>query len=253
MPLDGIKEREGERAQAGSLLISIEPISTNSAFQGQSLANFSIRMSTRHDQTGDWIRSNPRKTGGFCLLLGGFFIYQFMIKPMREAAAHAAHVSLSFKACGLCIFFVVFGLALILGGAPIAAALRPAPGDSRVAAFTVGGVIAAIGLGAFFLLKSHIESLGYVYRYFPYESTISPPAPSAASSSTAPSSAAWTVATAQKEAMRRYPQLGVANSPMNRAFVARYQQIKAKDPSYLRDPSWPLHLADEVGQQIQRQ
>jgi len=39
---------------------------------------------------------------------------------------------------------------------------------------------------------------------------------------------------------------------MNRAFVARYQQIKANDPSSLRDPSWPLHLADEVGQQMQR-
>jgi hypothetical protein len=60
---------------------------------------------------------------------------------------------------------------------------------------------------------------------------------------------AWTEATAQKEALHRYPQLGVPNSPMNRAFVARYQQLKAKDPSYLRDPSWPLHLADEIAQQ----
>ncbi len=205
-------------------------------------------MSTRH-----WIRSNPRKTGGLSLLLGGFSIYQFMIKPMQEAAGHAAQVSLSYRACGVCVFFVVFGLALILGGEPVAAVLRPAPGDSRVAAFTIGGVIAAIGFGAFFLLKSHIESLGYVFRYFPYASTISRPAFSAASSSASPSSAAWTVATAQKEAMRRYPQLGVANSPMNRAFVARYQQIKAKEPSYLRDPSWPLHLADEVAQETRRQ
>jgi hypothetical protein len=165
-----------------------------------------------------------------------------MIKPMQDATAHAGQVTLSFKACGVCIFFVVFGLALILGGEPVAAVLRPAPGDSRVAVFMVGCVIAVIGFGAFFSLKSHIESLGYVFRYFP-----------AALSSTSPSSAAWTVATAQKEAVRRYPQLGVANSPMNRAFVARYQQIKAQNASYFRDSSWPLHLADEVAQQTQRQ
>lgn len=210
-------------------------------------------MNTRHDGTGHWIRSNPRKTGSLSLLLGGFFIYQYMIKPMQEGAAGASHVNLSLKACGVAVFFVVFGLALILGGEPVAAVLRPAPGDSRVAAFMAGGVIAAIGIGAFFLIKSHLESLGYVFRYFPYASTSSPPALSTVASSAPPSSAAWTVATAQKEAMRRYPQLGVANSPMNRAFVARYEQIKAKDPSYLRDPSWPLQLADEVAQRTQRQ
>jgi hypothetical protein len=67
--------------------------------------------------------------------------------------------------------------------------------------------------------------------------------------SLAPASpAAWTVATAQNEAVRRYPQLSVANSPLNHAFLARYQQIKSTNPSYLRDPSWPLRLADEVAQ-----
>lgn len=172
---------------------------------------------------------------------------------MQEGAAGASHVNLSLKACGVGVFFVVVGLALILGGEPVAAVLRPAPGDSRVAAFMVGCVIAAIGIGAFFSIKSHLESLGYVFSYFPYASTTSPPTLPTVSSWAPPSSAAWTVATAQKEAMRRYPQLGVANSPMNRAFVARYQQIKANAPSYLRDPSWPLHLADEVAQQTQRQ
>jgi len=209
-------------------------------------------MSTFHDQSGDWIRSNPRTFGGFCLLLGGFLVYQYLIKPMQDAAAGAGHVTLSFKASAVGLCLVTMGLALILGGRPVAAILRPAPGESRTPAFMVGTVFAVIGFGAFLLLQSHLESLGYLFRYFPYASTSSPPAFSAASSSSPPSSAAWTVATAQKEAMRRYPQLGVANSPMNRAFVARYQQIKANDPSSLRDPSWPLHLADEVGQQMQR-
>jgi hypothetical protein len=59
----------------------------------------------------------------------------------------------------------------------------------------------------------------------------------------------WTEATAQKEAMRRYPQLAVANSPMNHAFIAKYKQLKASNSDYLRDPGWPLRLAEEVAQQ----
>jgi hypothetical protein len=56
----------------------------------------------------------------------------------------------------------------------------------------------------------------------------------------------WTEAEARSEAVRRYPQLSVANSPMNRAFLARYQQVKATNPSYLLDLAWPLRLAEEV-------
>jgi hypothetical protein len=75
----------------------------------------------------------------------------------------------------------------------------------------------------------------------------------ASSSGSSPGSAAWTEASAEKEAMRRYPQLSDANSPMNHAFIARYQQIKAENPSYLRDPSWPLRLANEVAPQARHQ
>ena len=60
---------------------------------------------------------------------------------------------------------------------------------------------------------------------------------------------AWTEATAQQEAVRRYPQLSVANSPMNRAFIGKYKELKATNSDYLRDPGWPLHLAEEVANQ----
>lgn len=56
----------------------------------------------------------------------------------------------------------------------------------------------------------------------------------------------WTEVEAREEAKRRYPLLGVANSPMNRAFVERYQQKKLKEPEFFRDPAWPLRLAEEV-------
>ena len=86
----------------------------------------------------------------------------------------------------------------------------------------------------------------------PSASTSAPPAFPSTASSAPPSTAAWTEATAQKEAMRRYPQLAVPQSPLNRAYLARYQQIKATNPSYLRDPAWPLRLADEVAKQTHK-
>jgi len=58
----------------------------------------------------------------------------------------------------------------------------------------------------------------------------------------------WTEAEAQAEAVRRYPQLGLASSPMNHAFLEKYQQLKASDSSQLKDPTWPLHLARDLAQ-----
>ncbi len=55
-----------------------------------------------------------------------------------------------------------------------------------------------------------------------------------------------TVADAQREAVRRYPQLGVAGSPLNTAFNARYKAYQQQRPDYFRDPSWPIRLAEEL-------
>ncbi|MDR3403952.1 MAG: hypothetical protein P4L99_15755 [Chthoniobacter sp.] len=56
----------------------------------------------------------------------------------------------------------------------------------------------------------------------------------------------WTQAEAQAEAVRRYPQLGVAGSPLNRAFVEKYQSLKASNSSDLQDPVWPLRLTRKI-------
>jgi hypothetical protein len=58
------------------------------------------------------------------------------------------------------------------------------------------------------------------------------------------------VAEAQKEALRRYPDLGVAGSKFNAAFVARYQLYQQQRPGYFQDISWPLRLAEEVAQNL---
>ena len=55
---------------------------------------------------------------------------------------------------------------------------------------------------------------------------------------------------AQREAVRRYPQLGIAGSPLNQDFVARYKRYQREHPEQLRDTSWPLRLADESARTI---
>ena len=55
-----------------------------------------------------------------------------------------------------------------------------------------------------------------------------------------------TVQEAQREAVRRYPALGVAGSALNTMFVARYKLYQQQRPEYFRDPSWPIRLAEEL-------
>jgi MFS family permease len=54
-----------------------------------------------------------------------------------------------------------------------------------------------------------------------------------------------TVEDAQREAVRRFPQLGVAGSAFNREFLARAARYRTEKPAYFQDVQWPLHLAQE--------
>jgi hypothetical protein len=56
------------------------------------------------------------------------------------------------------------------------------------------------------------------------------------------------VAEAQREAVRRYPDLGIAGSKLNSAFAARCKTYQQQRPDYFRDPSWPIRLAEELAQ-----
>jgi hypothetical protein len=55
-----------------------------------------------------------------------------------------------------------------------------------------------------------------------------------------------TVEDAKTQAVRRYPDLGIAGTKMNLAFIARYNYYRRVNPDYFGDPRWPLHLADET-------
>ncbi len=53
--------------------------------------------------------------------------------------------------------------------------------------------------------------------------------------------------TAQREAVKYYPDLAVAGSDFNRRFLAKVAKYRADRPDDLRSPGWPVVLANEVG------
>ncbi len=57
-----------------------------------------------------------------------------------------------------------------------------------------------------------------------------------------------TTAEAQRAAVQRYPDLGIAGSKLNTEFVARYKLYQQTRPDYFRDTSWPFRLAEELTQ-----
>lgn len=50
---------------------------------------------------------------------------------------------------------------------------------------------------------------------------------------------------AKQRAIARYPQLAVAGSALNRAFVERVQRYQRERPSVFDDPEWPTTIARE--------
>lgn len=54
------------------------------------------------------------------------------------------------------------------------------------------------------------------------------------------------VAEAQREAVRRFPELGVSGSSLNREFVERFSSRKRTEPDFFRNSAWPVRLAEEA-------
>ncbi len=55
---------------------------------------------------------------------------------------------------------------------------------------------------------------------------------------------------AQKEAVRRYPDLGVAGTQMNTEFLALVENYKATTPDFFKNKAWPLILAMEANERV---
>ncbi len=55
----------------------------------------------------------------------------------------------------------------------------------------------------------------------------------------------------QKQAIAMFPSLGVADSPLNKEFVARYKNYKIWRKPYFDNPGWPMMLAWECTREIE--
>jgi len=61
-----------------------------------------------------------------------------------------------------------------------------------------------------------------------------------------------TVQDAQARAIQIYPDLGVKGTPLNLEFLAEYQRLRAMSPEYFQEPLWPLTLAKQCAEIINR-
>lgn len=75
---------------------------------------------------------------------------------------------------------------------------------------------------------------------------VAAPARSPAAGSATPPSQFQTAAEAQQEAARRYPELAVAGSAFNKAFLAEVAQRKQTNPEFFASSDWPIRLASEL-------
>ncbi len=54
---------------------------------------------------------------------------------------------------------------------------------------------------------------------------------------------------AKTELMRRYPAIGVKDSPENEMFVARINDLKTEFPDIFKNPRWPLEIGEQLAAQ----
>ena len=120
---------------------------------------------------------------------------------------------------------------------------KPAAGSALTKARSSGcGVWAVLIIGG-------LIALGFISQFTRPPKSNPPTAPTSATTPTAKPATKPRFATtdeAQREAVRRYPDLGVTGSKLNREFVARYKLYQQQRPEYFHDTLWPLHLAEEI-------
>jgi outer membrane protein assembly factor BamB len=57
---------------------------------------------------------------------------------------------------------------------------------------------------------------------------------------------------AQQSAIKLYPNLAVSGSPFHQAFLAKYKELQQNNPAFLKNPNWPMLLAEEIAAQLKQ-
>lgn len=58
------------------------------------------------------------------------------------------------------------------------------------------------------------------------------------------------VEASKKQAVVKYPELGVRDTAVNREFVRRCKLLQSADPSFFESPDWPERLADLMARDL---
>jgi hypothetical protein len=98
------------------------------------------------------------------------------------------------------------------------------------------------------VIPSRMESIP------PGEATLRPPTTTEAAPVPIPRPRAeferyMSVEEAKREAVRRYPELGILNSKMNLEFIRLHNLYRRTRPDFFRTPTWPLRLAEEAAKE----
>lgn len=163
--------------------------------------------------------------------------------PRPESAARSAWILLAITFAIACIPLVGFMTWLIAGPVlfvcfilSIVTLSRGSTGQGIILLiFTLIGAPAAIliipflGLGAGAALASPL---------------VPKPTPQAISAMQVPTGPAADAAKAR--AVRRFPQLGIAGSPLNTAFLRAVEKARVERPELFSNPEWPMYLASEL-------
>ena len=57
----------------------------------------------------------------------------------------------------------------------------------------------------------------------------------------------------QEEAGKRFPEIAVKDSPLNKMFLAEYSRLKQSTPDFFRNnPNWPVIIATQCAAQLSR-
>ena len=196
-----------------------------------------------HPQNGYRVRVNDGASFILTLLFGGFYFL---------ARGSVRHFFL-----GLLLGLLTFGLSWLVYPFFAAGILRNMyfeRGYNEVPTEDVSGSLAPV------LALAVLAPLAVaVWYHFPRASTdelAAKPVPSRPALARAPSLSAspdsQRVAVSKREAVLRYPELGVPGSAFNAAFVTRHGLYQQELPEFFQDENWPMRLADEVARTVPR-
>jgi hypothetical protein len=150
----------------------------------------------------------------------------------------------------------VFGVGLGLGGFLCWLVGRWLYGrDNRVFVDkATGREVNAGGSHTLFLIPMHWIGVLAMLAAIPAAIYIMPPKSRSKDTTIASSASHYeSVADAQQAAISRYPELGVADSAFNKAFLTLHKKYQSEHPELFRGNDWPLVIADEVDRTIKLQ